>query len=56
MTLDGSALEQFLAATQWTPEQWTEFVADIYAPGGSPAFYRFVCRGCRGSKFGWDRQ
>lgn len=56
LALDGSALEQFLSATKWTPEQWTEFVSDVYAPGGSPAFYRFVCRGCNESKIAWDQE
>lgn len=29
------------------------FLSD-YAPGGSPAFYKFVCRHCRAVQYGWD--
>ena len=51
--LDPTAVEQFLASTHWSPEQWQEFAA-AYEPGGSPALYHFVCRECRRSKLSWD--
>ena len=54
LRLDPSALEQFLSLTAWTPEQWTDFVSDVYQPGGSPAIYHFVCRNCNKPKYGWD--
>ncbi len=50
---DPTAVAQFLSATGWSPEQWQEFVSN-YEPGGSPALYHFVCRGCKTSKYGWD--
>ena len=56
LTLDRSALEQFLSLTHWTPEQWTEFVADVYTPGSSPAIYQFACRNCNEKKYGWDSE
>ena len=52
--MDPTAVAQFLSTTGWTPEQWLDF-SGTYEPGGSPAFYRFVCRGCGKSKYGWDR-
>ena len=52
--LDLPAVEQFMSLTRWTPEQWAEFVSDVYEPGGSPAIYHFVCRKCNKPKYGWD--
>ena len=48
------AVEHFLSLTQWTPEQWTEFVSDVYEPGGKPTVYQFTCRSCNKQKYGWD--
>ena len=54
LALDASALEHFLSLTHWTPEQWTEFVSDVYEPGSSPAIYHFACRKCPKTKYGWE--
>ena len=52
--LDLPAVEQFMSITRWTPEQWAEFVSDVYEPGGNPAIYHFLCRKCSKHKYGWD--
>ena len=54
LALDPVATEQFLSRTGWSPEEWKSFVSDVYAPGGSPAIYRFACRHCSQSRYGWD--
>ena len=52
--LAASAVEQFLSLTKWSPEQWLEFVSDLYEPGGSPGVYHFVCRHCNKPRYGLD--
>jgi uncharacterized protein len=29
-------------------------ITESYAPGGNPAFYKFICRHCSAVLFGWD--
>ncbi len=52
--LAAPAVEHFLSLTQWTPEQWTDFVSDVYEPGSRPTVYHFVCRTCNKPKYRWD--
>lgn len=52
--MDPTAVEQFLSATGWTPEQWLEFSSN-YKPDGSPALYHFVCRCCGKPHYGCDQ-
>ncbi len=54
LSLNPTALEQFLSLTGWSPEQWKEFIADVYVPGGSPGIYHFTCRNCNKPMYGWD--
>ena len=53
--LAAPAVEQFLSLTKWSPEQWTEFVSDVYEPAAAaPSVLHFVCRACKESKFSLD--
>ena len=52
-SLSGAALDSFLASTGWTAAQLKEF-APNYQPGGSPAIYKFICRQCKQTHYGYD--
>jgi uncharacterized protein CbrC (UPF0167 family) len=38
---------------EMTEDDWADITAS-YAPGGSPAFYKFLCRHCKTVLLGWD--
>lgn len=47
-------LEEVIAMTDWTNEEWAEFVRN-YVPGQmSIGIYHFVCRHCKTHKYGVD--
>ena len=56
LALDASAVQEFMTLTQWSPEKWHAFIADVYEPGGNPAIYHFTCRSCNKHKHGLDYQ
>ena len=52
-SLDADGFERLEPAAPFEFGEAPEFLSG-YEPGGSPSFYKFVCRHCAGVRYGWD--
>ena len=51
--LDARGFERLVPRPAFKFDEAPGFLRN-YEPGGSPAFYKFVCRRCGGVQYGWD--
>lgn len=52
-TASAETKKEWFAEYNLSEVEWRE-ITSRYAPGGDPAMYKFVCRHCGRTLFGWD--